>query len=319
MNIEPAVGQTPRRALKCRKVFKGMTEGGRTVEAYEAMSPGLAARLSLQKHEFHFTHALGQNFILDDGLMRHIVEAADVRPGENVLEIGAGAGVLTRHLAEQGARVTAVEVDDALKDVLGDVLGNLPVRLVFGDALKLDYDGLMGEEPYCVVANLPYYVTADVLLKLLRTRNKPRRIAVMVQREAADRIAARPGVKAWCALSATVAYYGQAERLFEVPPHMFTPPPHVVSEMIMIRLYEPDRAPCVARSESMMMRVIAAAFAMRRKTLQNNLCAAFDVDRERAARWLNAVGLPPQIRGEALSIEQMAALSDVISDDASFS
>ena len=282
------------------------------MEAYEAMSPGLAARLSLQKHDFHYTHALGQNFILDDELMRRIVDAAEVSPGERVLEIGAGAGVLTRHLAERGVEVTAIEADESLRPVLGDVLGGLPVRLVFADALKTDLEELMGCRPYCVVANLPYYMTADVILKLLKCAARPERVVVMVQKEAADRLLAEPGGKIWCALAATVAYYGRAERLFEVPPRMFTPPPRVMSEMIMIRLYSGDDAPPRARSEPMMMKVITAAFAMRRKTLQNNLCAAFGVSRERAAAWISAVGLPPQVRGEALSVAQLTALSDVL-------
>ena len=140
---------------------------------YRDISAGLAARMALEKYGFRFSHALGQNFILDDGLVARIVEAAVVRPGERVLEIGPGAGVMTRCLADAGAAVTAVELDASLEPVLRAVLAERDVRLVFGDALKLDLASLMGESPYRVIANLPYYITADVVLALLTGPARP--------------------------------------------------------------------------------------------------------------------------------------------------
>ena len=278
------------------------------------ISAGLAARLALEKHGFRFSHALGQNFILDDGLVRRIVEAAQVAPGERVLEIGPGAGVMTRHLAEAGAKVTAVELDKNLEPVLRAMLDGLDVRLVFGDILKLDLAALMGGAPYSVVANLPYYITADVTLALLTGPEKPERVTIMVQKEAAERMTARPGAKNWCALAATVQYFGRPEPLMALPPSAFTPPPHVDSTLLGIRLY--DEKPVQARDEALLLRLINAAFAMRRKTLANNLTAAFGAPREAALQWIAALGRDERVRGEALSVAELAALSDIIGDAA---
>ena len=279
---------------------------------YRNLSAGLAARMALTKYEFHFTHSLGQNFILDDGLVESIVSAAGVSEGDNVLEIGPGAGVMTRHLAETGANVTAVELDQTLQPVLGDVLcGFDNARVVFGDAMKLDMGELMEGKPYSVVANLPYYITADVVQRMITQAHKPERITIMVQKEAAERMMAKMGSKSWCALSATVQYFGQVRVLMEVPPEAFTPRPHVDSALIAIDLY--DEMPVEAQDEKMMLRVIAACFAMRRKTLLNNLTASFSVPRETAEEWLSQAGLDAKIRGEAITLQQAAVLSDVIS------
>ena len=280
---------------------------------YRDVSAGLAARLALDKYGFRFSHSLGQNFILDDSLVAQIVEAAQVAPGEHVLEIGPGAGVMTRCLADAGAFVTAVELDTSLEPVLRAVLGeNERVRLVFGDALKLDIAALMGEAPYRVVANLPYYITADTVLSLLTGPKKPESIAIMVQKEAAERMMARLGTKSWCALAATVQYFGCPEVLMTLPPEAFTPPPHVESTLLSIRLY--DEKPVQARDEALMLRLIGAAFAMRRKTLANNLAAAFHAPRETALEWIRALGKDERVRGEALSIAELAALSDIIGE-----
>ena len=280
---------------------------------YRDISAGLAARMALEKYGFRFSHSLGQNFILDDGLIERIVEAARVTPGENILEIGPGAGVMTRHLADVGANVTAVELDKSLEPVLRDVLEGNDVRLVFGDALKLDIGELMGGAPYSVVANLPYYITADVVLALLTGANKPERVTIMVQKEAAERMMAKPGSKTWCALAATVQYFGQPEALMELPPEAFTPPPHVSSTLLGIRLF--DEKPVQAKDDALMLRLVNAAFAMRRKTLANNLTASFSVPREKALEWIAALGKDERIRGEALSIGELARLSDIIGED----
>ncbi len=281
---------------------------------YRDLSAGLAARLALEKHGFRFSHSLGQNFILDDGLVRRIVDAAGVAPGERVLEIGPGAGVMTRCLAEAGARVTAVELDRSLVPVLRAVLAGYDVRLVFDDILRLDVAGLMGGAPYSVVANLPYYITADAVLALLTGPAKPARVTVMVQKEAAERMMARPGSKTWCALAATVQYFGNPEPLMELPPEAFTPRPHVVSTLLGIRLY--DEKPVQARDEALFLRLVTAAFAMRRKTLANNLTASFGVPRETALQWIATLGKDERVRGEALSVAELAALSDIIGETA---
>ena len=280
---------------------------------YRDFSAGLAARMALTKFGFHFTHSLGQNFILDDALVESIVCSAGVEAGDNVLEIGPGAGVMTRHLAEAGANVTAVELDKTLEPVLHAVLDGVEnAKIVFGDAMKLDIHEVMEGRPYRVIANLPYYITADVVLRMLTQAHKPQKITIMVQKEAAERMMAKMGSKTWCALSATVQYFGKVSILMEVPPEAFTPRPHVDSALIEIALFE--EKPVEAKDEAMMLKVINACFAMRRKTLLNNLCASFSVSRETAGQWMEAAGLNDKIRGEALTIDQIAALSDVIGE-----
>lgn len=279
---------------------------------YSSLSAGLAARLALEKHGFRFTHALGQNFILDDALLERILDAALVEPDSRVLEIGPGAGVMTRLMAERGAHVTAIELDEGLKPVLFDMTGDLDsVRIIYTDALKADLAAIMGEEPFDVVANLPYYIATDLIERLLTRAPSPRRLTVMVQKEAAERITAAPGGKTWCALAATAQYFAHCESVMELPPSAFTPPPHVDSALLRVEPYFEDK-PIRAQSDAMMLRVIRAAFAMRRKTLANNLCAAFSLSREKAVSVVESIGLDARIRGEALSLGELAALSDAL-------
>ena len=186
------------------------------------------------------------------------------------------------------------------------------VRLVFADALKADLRALMGDEPFSVIANLPYYIATDLIEKLLTTAPKPRRLTVMVQKEAAERMTAAPAGKTWCALAATVQYFARCETVMALPPASFTPPPHVDSALLRLEPYGDD-APVRAADDAMMLRVIRSAFAMRRKTLANNLTAAFALPREEAAALIESLGLDARVRGEALSIAQLAALSDKLS------
>lgn len=275
----------------------------------QGISAGLQAGVLLEKYGFHFTRSLGQNFLLDEQFVRRLVTCANVRPGEQLLEIGPGAGVMTRCLLEEGARVTAVEVDQSLRPVLEEMLaGQEGARLVFGDALKMDPGELFGDAPYRVVANLPYYITTDMILHLLRAQNKPTSITVLVQKEAAERMDAPMGSKSWCALAATVQYFGECEALMDVPPECFTPRPHVSSLLMRINLY--DRKPVEAKDEKKLLELIRAAFFMRRKTFANNLCAVFGMSRERALGLLEACGLDAKIRGEAVPLETLCALSD---------
>ena len=279
---------------------------------YTNISAGLAARLALEKHGFRFTHSLGQNFILDDDLLGRILDLALIEPAGRVLEIGPGAGVMTRLMAERGADVTAVELDETLRPVLESMIGGCDnVRLIFADALKADLHALMGEEPFSVIANLPYYIATDLIERLLSGTPRPRRLTVMVQKEAAERMTAAPGGKTWCALAATVQYFARCEAVMELPPSAFTPPPHVDSVLLRLEPYG-ENAPVRAADDAMMLRVIRAAFAMRRKTLANNLTSAFAMPREEAAALIESLGLDARVRGEALSIAQLAALSDAL-------
>jgi len=206
---------------------------------YANPSAELRARVALEKHRFHNTHSLGQNFLLSESLLEGLLDAAEIGPEDCVLEIGPGAGLMTALLARRCRQVLAVELDRGLEPVLTDVLAGVDnVRVHYGDILKTDVMSLVGDAlgsgDYRVVANLPYYITADILLKLTSLSRPPESVCIMVQKEAAERIMSEPGSKQWCALAAELQYYGQARVLAEVPAEAFDPPPHVSSCFIRI-------------------------------------------------------------------------------------
>lgn len=280
-------------------------------------SAGLRARVALDSHGFHTTHSLGQNFLLDDALLAHLLELTGVEAGENVLEIGPGPGVMTALLSERTGKVLTVELDERLKPVLEDVLAPYEnVHVEFCDFMKADVaeltDEWFGGEPYRVVANLPYYITADILLKLVSCTNRPESISIMVQKEAAERIMSEPGSKQWCALSAMLRYYGSAEILEEVPPEYFDPAPHVMSCFMRISRY-PD-PPVKASDEALFMKLIQTAFAMRRKTLANNLKSSFGLSQAQVSRILNTADVPEKTRGEALELTELNRVCDALAD-----
>ncbi len=278
-------------------------------------SAGLRARVALDRHGFRTAHALGQNFLLDDALLARLLDDAALAAEDNVLEIGPGAGVMTALMAERARRVLAVEVDERLAPVLGDVLAPCEnATVVYADFLKCDVGALtaraFGDAPYRVVANLPYYITADILLRLTTCARRPTSIAIMVQREAAERLLAELGSKQWCALAATVRYYGAARVLEAVPAAAFNPPPHVDSCFLLIERYA--NPPVRPANEARFLRVVQAAFAMRRKTLVNNLKSAFGITADQAADVLAAAELDGRVRGEALTLAELARVSDAL-------
>lgn len=279
------------------------------------LSAGLRARVAMEKHGFRHTYSLGQNFILDDKLINTLLDEAAVEKTDNVLEIGPGAGVMTCALAERCKKVLSIEIDRSLEGVLSDVLAPYEnASVAFQDVMKADIAALTAEafggEPFRVVANLPYYITADVILRLLTAGLPLESVSVMVQKEAAERMMASPGEKQWCATAATVQYFGRPEVLLEVPPEAFDPAPHVMSCFVRINVY--DEKPVAPADEELFLRLIGCAFAMRRKTLANNLKASFSFSQTEAVEVLTLAGLNDKVRGEALSLEQLAALSDVL-------
>ncbi len=279
-------------------------------------SAGLRARVALDKHGFRTTHSLGQNFLLDDRFLSGLLDEINVRPEDRVLEIGPGAGVMTALLAERAEKVLAVELDERLAPVLNDVLApHENAKVEYCDFLRCDVDALTARtlgEQYRVVANLPYYITADILTKLVGAKNPPASIAIMVQKEAAQRLMSEPGSKQWCALAATVRAYGRAEVVEEVPPERFDPVPHVVSCFLKIDAWD---APIVTpKDEALYRRVVQAAFAMRRKTLANNLKTSFGVSQEQTQAVLSAAGLSDKVRGEALTLAQLSDVSDALGE-----
>ncbi|MDO4547117.1 MAG: 16S rRNA (adenine(1518)-N(6)/adenine(1519)-N(6))-dimethyltransferase RsmA [Clostridia bacterium] len=266
---------------------------------------------SLKRHGFHFNKSLGQNFLLNDGIISDIVEKTGIARGDRVVEIGAGAGVLTAKLASTGAKVIAIEIDKNLEPVLREVLAGYDARIIIADALKCDIAALFPETRFHVVANLPYYITTDVMMNLTAIDTLDS-ITVLVQQEAASRIAANVGEEGYCALSAVVRLFGKAQTLMDVEPGAFTPPPHVQSSLLRVERHDDDTRD--KRTIDATRRVIRAVFAMRRKTLVNNITSAFGLTKQQTTQIVESCGLSANIRGEALGIDEMTRLARELID-----
>lgn len=262
----------------------------------------------LKAFGLHAAKSLGQNFLIDAGVVSGIVSAAQVAPGERVLEIGPGIGTLTQGLAEAGAQVTAVELDKKLPAVLAETLKAYDnVHIVPGDILKTDIHALMGEEPFKVVANLPYYITTPIIMAILEQHLPVSMLVTMVQKEVAERMTAKPGSKIYGALSVAVQYYTEPVIVLEVPPRSFLPAPEVDSVVIACRVRE---KPAVAvQDEKLFFRVVKAAFGQRRKTLANALRGG-GFPKEKVRDAMAKAALDPTRRGETLSLPEFATLAD---------
>ncbi len=271
----------------------------------------------LQRHHFTVQKKYGQNFLIDPRVLEKIIRAADITEEDWVLEIGPGIGTMTQYLAEQAGEVTAVEIDRCLIPILEETLSAYSnVTIINADILKMDLKELAEEKAkgrsVKVVANLPYYITTPIVMGLFESHMPLKSVTVMVQKEVADRMQAGPGSKDYGALSLAVQYYARPEIAANVPPNCFLPRPNVGSAVI--RLLRHESAPVKVRDEKKMFRIIRAAFNQRRKTLANSLGNAPDlgISKERAASALEELQLAPAVRGEALSLEQFAALSDLL-------
>ena len=269
----------------------------------------------IRESNLRYKQSLGQNFLYDDDLLAELAEAAGVTADEDVLEIGPGCGSLTKHLCARANRVLAVELDERLIPLLEAFLAeekNLTV--VQGDVMSLNLrEATAGlKKPFAVVANIPYYITTP-LIRLLLTGGLPvSRLALMVQQEVADKILASPGEESWGPLSILCRFLCEPRLALRVPAEKFTPPPKVDSAFVVLPLRDTPAAE--VKDREMFFRVANAAFAMRRKTMLNNLCATFRVERPRALEWMAAAGLDETIRGERLTIAEIAGLADAISD-----
>ena len=266
-----------------------------------------ATRHILKRFKLRAVKGLGQNFLIDADIVRRIVDAAQIEVGEEVLEIGAGIGTLTQGLLEAGARVTAVEVDKKLPAVLSETLaGYENFRLVEGDILKLNLPELMPRR-FKVVANLPYYITTQILLTLLEKNLSATKIVTMVQREVAERMTAAPGSKIYGALSVAVQLRSDARIAFDVPPESFLPPPEVTSAVVVCDI----RKPPFEVDEDFFVKVVRASFAQRRKTLLNSLTGA-GFEREKILSALASAQLDGTRRAETLSLTDFAKLSTAL-------
>ena len=273
----------------------------------------------LQKYDFHFQKKFGQNFLIDTHVLERIVESSNITKDDFVLEIGPGIGTMTQYLCEHAGRVMAVEIDKNLLPILADTLKEYDnVTVVNEDILKLDI-GKIAEEyndgkPIKVVANLPYYITTPIIMALFESHVPLASVTVMVQKEVAERMQAGPGTKDYGALSLAVQYYSRAEITANVPPNCFMPRPKVGSAVI--RLTRHQNPPVTAKDEKLMFRIIRASFNQRRKTLANGLKNSQELQftKEQVEQAITECGLPLNIRGEALTLEQFAALADIFVD-----
>ena len=271
----------------------------------------------LKKHQFTFQKKFGQNFLIDPHVLDKIISAAEITKEDFVLEIGPGIGTMTQYLAEAAREVTAVEIDRNLIPILAETLSAYDnVQIINEDVLKLDLAALAkernGGQPIKVVANLPYYITTPIIMGLFEGGVPIESITVMVQKEVAMRMQAGPGTKDYGALSLAVQYYAKPYLAANVPPNCFMPRPNVGSAVIRLTRYE--EPPVKAKDEQLMFALIRASFNQRRKTLQNGLNNSQELSftKEQIADAIEKMGLPPSVRGEALTLEQFAKLSDLL-------
>lgn len=269
----------------------------------------------LQRHGFRFSKSMGQNFLTAAWVPQQIAAESGITAADGALEIGPGVGCLTAELAKTAGRVTAVELDERLRDVLGETLADFDnVSVVFADALKADLPAIcaetLGERPWKVCANLPYNVTTPLITAFLEA-GCFESVTVMIQKEVAQRLCAAPGTGEYGAFSVLVQWYAEPKLLFDVPPHCFVPQPKVTSAVV--RMDRRVAPPASVDDEKLFFRTVRAAFAQRRKTLSNALRSAFsELDRAAIESAMEETGLPPAVRGETLSIAQFAALSNAL-------
>ena len=261
-----------------------------------------------KRFDIKMSKKLGQNFLIKRGIVDEIVHAAELTSGEPVLEVGPGIGTLTQGLAQSGADVTAIELDRRLLEVLDTTLASYDnVRIVHGDVLKLDVATIMNHKPFKVVANLPYYITTPIIMSLLESKLPIDRLVVMVQKEVALRMVAKPGTKDYGALSVAVQYYTEPDIVLDVPPKSFLPAPAVTSSVIRCVLR--DKPPVDVIDEKLFFRVVKAGFAQRRKTFSNTMKTT-GLSRDRIEELLVKANIDGQRRGETFTLQEFADVAN---------
>ena len=273
----------------------------------------------IQKYEFKFQKKFGQNFLIDTHVLDEIIRAANITKDDMVIEIGPGIGTMTQYLAEAAGKVIAVEIDKNLIPILEETLGDYDnVRVINDDVLKVDLKKLADEEnggkPVKVVANLPYYITTPIIMGLFENEVPLESITVMVQKEVADRMQTGPGSKDYGALSLAVQYYAEPYIVANVPPNCFMPRPSVGSAVI--RLTRHAKPPVEVKDEKLMFEIIRASFNQRRKTLANGLnnSANLNFSKEQITEAIEQLGKGASVRGEALTLEEFARLTNLFTE-----
>lgn len=273
----------------------------------------------IQKFNIKLTKSLGQNFLTDDSIISRIVDSADVGKRDFVIEVGPGIGSMTRELAKRAGRVTAVEIDRHLMAALTEELKEYPnVRIINRDIMKVDFDEILMDlkggdtvfDSVKVVANLPYYITTPIIMRFLEENPGIDTLVFMVQKEVAERMAAKPGGKDYGALSVAVQYYSKPERVFDVPPHCFIPQPDVDSTVIRLKVLKNPEVELI--DKDIFFKTVKASFGQRRKTLLNALSNSqyFMESKEQIRQILNNLGIDENIRGESLTIMQFAQIAN---------
>ena len=281
----------------------------------DRLSSHRATKDIVDKHGFKFSKSLGQNFLIDDNVIDKIIDGARVKEGDKVIEVGPGIGTLTREMAKRAEKVVAVEIDKNLIPILKETLADFDnTEVVNEDILKVDINKLVDEKlsggPVKLIANLPYYITTPIVMKFLEEDIPVTDIVVMVQKEVADRMNAVPSTKDYGALSVAVQYYCDTEIVAKAPRHMFIPQPKVDSTVIGLHIREERKYK--ADNEQLFFKTVKAAFGQRRKTLLNSLSSMGVLDKAKIKEVLAEVGIDEKRRGETLSIEEFAHLSNII-------
>lgn len=267
----------------------------------------------LQRHGFTFSKALGQNFLINPSVCPRMAEECGVNEKSGVIEIGPGIGVLTNELAKRAGKVVAIELDKRLLPVLEETLGEYDnVKVINGDVMKLDIKRIIAEEfsgmDVCVCANLPYYITSPIVMKLLEEKLPVTSITVMVQKEAAQRICAKVGTRQSGAVTVAVWYYSSPEMLFPVSAGSFMPSPKVDSAVIRLNIRR--EPPVSVKNEDIFFKTVRAAFSQRRKNIANSLASGLSVEKQQVVRLLENCEISPNKRAEGLTMEEMGKISD---------
>ncbi len=273
-------------------------------------------RAVLEAHGFSFQKKYGQNFLIDGNILDNIIGAAGITKDDFVLEIGPGIGTMTQRLCEEAREVVAVEIDKTLIPILDDTLSSYKNWSVINqDILKVDIKKLAeeknGGKPIKVVANLPYYITTPIIMGLFESHVPLESITIMIQKEVADRMQEGPGSKEYGALSLAVQYYSNPQIVCDAPPSCFMPQPKVTSTVITLKCHNNPPVKC---DEKLLFQIIRASFNQRRKTLQNGLSNGLHFSKEQIAEAIEKAGFSPTVRGEALSLEDFAALTNILKE-----
>lgn len=271
----------------------------------------------LKKYGFSLTKGLGQNFLIDGSVIENTCDAAGITKDDCIIEIGPGIGTLTQVLCERAKKVVSIEIDRDLIEIHKETLPYDNLKIIYDDFMKMDLEKIMLEEfsdsNVKVVANIPYYITTPIVMKILEDRVKVESITVMIQKEVAERFQSPPGSKEYGAISAVIQYYSKPEIKFIVPKKVFIPQPKVDSAVIVMKVYE--EPPVELKDEKLFFNLIKGAFGQRRKTIVNSVSGTIrEIDKNKLKETLEKLGYNPSIRGEKLGIEDFARISNSLSE-----